>query len=66
MNKSNKIKPNLERKGYKFRLIVPSQQIESKLSQYVGCCRKIWNIALDLVKQDRQDYHDIVGSVLIL
>ena len=60
MNKSNKIKTNLERKGYKFRLIVASKQIESKLSQYVGCCRKVWNIALDLVKQDRQDYHDIV------
>jgi hypothetical protein len=60
MNKSNKIKTNLERKGYKFRLIVPSQQIESKLAQYVGCCRKVWNIGLDLIKQDRQDYYDIV------
>ena len=47
MNKIEK-----ERKGYKFPLIIPNKEIDEQLSQYVGCCRFVYNKALDVVKAD--------------
>ena len=44
MNKIEK-----ERKGYKFSLILPNKEIDEQLSQYVGCCRFVYNKALDVV-----------------
>ncbi len=52
MIKSSKVKQDQERKGYKFRLIVPNSAIEHKLAQIVGCCRFVWNKALALVKYE--------------
>jgi hypothetical protein len=36
MNKSNKVSQDKERKGYKFRLIVPNSDIERQLTKIVG------------------------------
>ena len=60
MIKSNKVSQDKERKGYKFRLIVPNSATENKLSQCVGSCRFVWNKALALVKQDDEDYRRII------
>ena len=60
MIKSNKVKQGQERKGYKFRLIVPNSATEHKLAQIVGCCRFVWNKALALLKQDDEDYRTVV------
>ena len=60
MIKSNKVKQGQERKGYKFRLIVPNSATEHKLAQVVGCCRFVWNKALALLKQDDEDYRTVV------
>ena len=60
MIKSSKVKQVKERKGYKFRLIVPNSGIELQLTKIVGSCRFIWNKALALVKQDDDDYRTMV------
>lgn len=60
MNKANKITQELERKGYKFRLIVPNSIIERKLNQIVCSCRFVWNKALALIKQDDVDHKTII------
>src|SRR5579862_8822937 len=57
MNKSSEVKLEQERKGYKFRLIVPNSKTESILSQFVGSCRFVWNKALALIKQDEEAYN---------
>lgn len=60
MNKSSKVKQDKERKGYKFRLIVPNSETEQQLLRFAGCCRKVWNLGLVLVKQDDDDYRTMV------
>jgi putative transposase len=60
MIKSSKVKQDKERKGYKFRLIVPNSEIERQLNKIVGSCRFVWNKALALVKQDDDDYRTMV------
>lgn len=60
MIKSSKVKQDKERKGYKFRLIVPNSEIERQLTKIVGSCRFVWNKALALVKQDDEDYRTVV------
>jgi putative transposase len=60
MIKSSKIKQDKERKGYKFRLIVPNSDTERQLTKIVGGCRFVWNKALALVKQDDEDYRTMV------
>jgi putative transposase len=60
MAKASKLKQNVERKGYKFRLIVPNSDVERKLAGYVGCCRLVWNKALSLVKEDDALYRSLV------
>lgn len=60
MIKSNKVKQDKERKGYKFRLIVSNSETEHKLAQIAGCCRFVWNKALALVKADDDDYRTMV------
>lgn len=60
MIKSSKVKQDKERKGYKFRLIVPNSDIERQLTKIVGSCRFVWNKALALVKQDDEDYRTMV------
>ena len=52
MIKSSKLKQDKERKGYKFRLIVPNSDTECQLTKIVVSCRFVWNQALALVKQD--------------
>lgn len=59
MIKSSKVEQGKERKGYKFRLNVPNSEIEQQLLRFAGCCRKVWNIGLALVKQDDEDYRAI-------
>ena len=60
MIKSSKVKQEQERKGYKFRLIIPNSATEHKFAQLVGCCRFVWNKALAWLKQDDDDYRTIV------
>ena len=47
---------NLERKGYKFKLLVPNSATSQKLLRFAGCCRKVWNLGLALVKADDDEY----------
>ncbi len=63
MNKSNKLTQNFERKGYKYRLLVPNSAIESKLTKCIGCCRFVWNKALALIKKD-DEAHKIKVELL--
>lgn len=60
MINSSKVKQDKERKGYKFRLIVPNSDTERRLTKIVGDCRFVWNKALALVKQDDEDYRTMV------
>ena len=60
MIKSSKVKQDKERKGYKFRLIVPNSDTERQLTKIVGGSRFVWNKALALVKQDDEDYRTMV------
>lgn len=57
--KSSKIISDKERKGYKFRLIVPNSDIEHQLNKIVGSCRFVWNKALALLKEDNDNYRTI-------
>lgn len=63
MINANKVKQDKERKGYKFRLIVPNSDIERKLIKTIGCCRFVWNKALAMIKQDDKDYQTVVQMV---
>lgn len=56
----SKILIDKERKGYKFRLMIPNNNIEHQLNKIVGSCRYVWNKALALVKQDDEDYRTMV------
>lgn len=56
MNKSNILKSDMERKGYKFRLNVPNGEVSNKLARIAGSCRFVWNKALALVKADDESY----------
>lgn len=60
MIKSSKVKQDKERKGYKFRLIIPNSDTECQLTKIVGGSRFVWNKALALVKQDDEDYRTMV------
>lgn len=60
MANASKVKQDKERRGYKFRLIVPNSDIDRQLTRIVGCCRLVWNKALAMVKQDDEDYRTIV------
>jgi putative transposase len=51
----------LERKGYKFKLIVPNSTTEQNLTKFAGSCRFVWNKALALLKEDNEDYHTAVN-----
>ena len=61
--KSTKVKkpkaikmPNAELKGNKFELYVNNTKAEQFLLRTAGCCRKVWNMALALLRKDRLEF----------
>ena len=58
MIKSSKINQAIERKGFKFKVIIPNSETERKLLRTAGCCRKVWNLGLAMVKADDEEYRE--------